>query len=175
MERIEKILIDERTIAKRVKELADRINEDYKDSKSELVFVGILKGAVYFFADLTRAVKIPAKLELMAASSYEGSETSGEVRLLHDITEPVGGKDIIIVEDIVDTGVTLKYLAGLFKSRGAKSVRLCALLDKPSRRKVDIKADYTGFEIGDDFVVGYGLDYNQRWRNLPYIAVIDIT
>jgi len=170
---IDYILIDEKTLQKRVKELAQKITADYPDEESELVVIGILKGSVYFFADLTRQIERPLKVEFIAVSSYGNSScSSGEVRLVKDTDETIRGKDVIIVEDIIDTGATLKYLAALLKARSPRSVKVCALLDKPARRQVAVSADYTGFEVPDKFIVGYGLDYAQKYRNLPYVAVL---
>lgn len=168
---LKKILINEEDIKKRVCELAEDIMRDFKDE--ELFFIGVLKGSVVFVADLMRCVKNDVTMDFMAVSSYGlSSQTSGVVRILKDLDFDIEGKNVIIVEDIIDTGTTLKYLYEYLKKRNPKELRICCLLDKPERRKVDIRADYIGFTIPDEFVVGYGLDYAERFRNLPYIAVV---
>ncbi|MGI5821747.1 MAG: hypoxanthine phosphoribosyltransferase [Syntrophomonadaceae bacterium] len=166
-----KILLSEAEIRSRVEELARAINTDY--SGEELLVVGILKGAFIFMADLVRELTIPIAVDFMDMSSYGAStRSSGEVRILKDLETPVEGKNIIVVEDIVDTGLTLSYIAELLRTRNPKSLRICALLDKPSRRKVDITPDYRGFTIPDYFVVGYGLDYNEEHRNYRDICIL---
>ncbi|MBZ4664429.1 MAG: hpt [Caloramator sp.] len=168
---LKKILINEEEIKKRVCELAEDIMRDFKDE--ELFFIGVLKGSVVFVADLMRCIKNDVTMDFMAVSSYGlSSQTSGVVRILKDLDFDIEGKNVIIVEDIIDTGTTLKYLYEYLKKRNPKELKICCLLDKPERRKVDIKADYIGFTIPDEFVVGYGLDYAERFRNLPYIAVV---
>ncbi|HIS99142.1 MAG TPA: hypoxanthine phosphoribosyltransferase [Candidatus Faecaligallichristensenella faecipullorum] len=165
------VLLEEEAIQKRVKELGRQITRDYEGK--ELVLIGILKGAVVFFSDLIRHVELPMSMDFMAISSYgNATKSAGVVRILKDLDKDIVGKHIIIVEDIVDSGLTLSFLKDNLVSRGAASLRICALLDKPERRKVDIKADYQGFTIPDAFVVGYGLDYAERYRNLPYIGVL---
>ena len=165
------VLLEEEAIQKRVKELGRQITRDYEGK--ELVLIGILKGAVVFFADLIRHVELPMSMDFMAISSYgNATKSAGVVRILKDLDKDIVGKHIIIVEDIVDSGLTLSFLKDNLVSRGAASLRICALLDKPERRKVDIKADYQGFTIPDAFVVGCGLDYAERYRNLPYIGVL---
>lgn len=165
------VLLEEEAIQKRVKELGRQITRDYEGK--ELVLIGILKGAVVFFSDLIRHVELPMSMDFMAISSYgNATKSAGVVRILKDLDKDIVGKHIIIVEDIVDSGLTLSFLKENLVSRGAASLRICALLDKPERRKVDIKADYQGFTIPDAFVVGYGLDYAERYRNLPYIGVL---
>jgi hypoxanthine phosphoribosyltransferase len=169
---IEKILISEEQINYRLKELGEMINRDYKD-KDNILLVGVLKGAVIFMADIIRKINLPVQVDFMAVSSYGAStESSGVVRILKDLEEDVEGKHLLIIEDIIDSGLTLSYLYNILKSRKPASIKICALLDKPTRRKVDIKVDYLGFEIPDYFVVGYGLDYGERYRNLPYICVL---
>lgn len=167
------MLLSEERIRQRVKELGEQISKDY--AGEFLLFVGILKGSAVFLADLIRAVDLPVDYDFVAISSY-GSDTqsSGVVRLLKDLEYGVGGRHVIIVEDIVDTGWTLRmsYIVENIKSRGAASVKVCTLLDKPSRRKVEVDIHYRGFEIEDLFVIGYGLDYDGRYRNLPYIGVL---
>lgn len=165
------VLLEEEAIQKRVEELGRQITRDYEGK--ELVLVGILKGAVVFFSDLIRHVELPMSMDFMAISSYgNATKSAGVVRILKDLDKDIVGKHIIIVEDIVDSGLTLSFLKDNLVFRGAASLRICALLDKPERRKVDIKADYQGFTIPDAFVVGYGLDYAERYRNLPYIGVL---
>ena len=168
---IKKILLDDETIQKRVKELADQISEDYKDEK--VMFIGILKGSIAFMADLMKAMSIDIQIDFMAVSSYGAStKSTGVVRILKDLDADIKDKNILIIEDIIDTGTTLKYLMGYLQSRGPKSIKICSLLDKPDRRKADIKADYIGFTIPDEFVVGYGLDYAEWYRSLPYIGIL---
>jgi hypoxanthine phosphoribosyltransferase len=167
-----KVLIDEQKIKGRVEELGTQIAADYSDK--DLVVIGILKGAVLFMADLIKKIDIPLSIDFMAVSSYgKSTRSSGVVRILKDLDEEIEGKDVLIVEDIVDTGLTLKFLAENILSRNPKSLKVCCLLDKPSRRKVSVSVDYVGFEIPDEFVVGYGLDYAQKHRNIPYIGVIE--
>lgn len=168
---IAKVLITQEQIQDKVKELAAAISKDYKDK--DLVVIGVLKGAVIFLGDLVKNIRVPLTLDFIAVSSYgDTTETSGVVRILKDLDENVEGKDVLIVEDIIDTGLTLSYLIGNLKSRKTSSVKVCALLDKPYRRKTDVKVDYKGFEIEDEFVVGYGLDFAQRFRNLPEVCVL---
>ena len=155
-----------------LKELGEKITNDYKDSDNFIV-IGVLKGAVVFMSDLIRSIELPLKIDFMAVSSYGTStESSGVVRILKDLDESVEGKDVLIVEDIVDSGLTLSYMHKILKSRKPASLKICTLLDKPNRRKVDLKIDYLGFEIPDDFVVGYGLDYAGKYRNLRDICVL---
>ncbi|AYO31882.1 MAG: hypoxanthine phosphoribosyltransferase [Thermoanaerobacteraceae bacterium] len=169
---IEKILISEEQIRNRLKELGKRITEDYRD-KDNFLLVGVLKGAIIFMSDLIRHIDLPLQVDFMAISSYGAStESSGVVRILKDLEENVEGKNLLIVEDIIDSGLTLSYMYNILKSRKPASIKICTLLDKPSRRKADIKVDYLGFEIPDYFVVGYGLDYGEKYRNLPYICVL---
>lgn len=163
------ILLDEKTIQKRVGELGLQITADYQERTPHLI--GILKGATMFHADLVRAVNLGVSFDFMAVASYgSGVKTSGEVRILKDLDESVEGKDVLLVEDILDTGLTLNYLLENLQSRNPRSLRVVTLLSKPSRRRIDVHADYIGFEIPDKFVVGYGLDFDQRYRNLPYIC-----
>lgn len=170
-----KILFSEDEIAARVAMLGKQINEDYKDRNRPLLIVGILRGSVIFCADLFRQLdRFDAVIDFISLSSYGASHTtSGEVRLLKDLDDTLEGKDVIIVEDIVDTGLTLTFLRRILLSRKPASLKICCLLDKPSRRKVEISADYVGFSIPNDFVVGYGLDYDQKYRSLKYIAVLN--
>ena len=168
---MERVLISKEEIDKRVAELGKEISDDYR-YKSTPLLICILKGAVMFFADLVRAIDIDVNIEFMAISSYgAGTTTSGEVRLLKDLDTSVDGRNIIIVEDIVDSGVSLDYIMRMLKNRGAESVRICTLLSKPARRRVHIPIDYLGFEIPDEFIIGYGLDLNEQYRNLENIGV----
>lgn len=168
---LEKILFTKEQIHERVAELGKEITADY-DGK-EIVAVGILKGAIVFFADLVREIKLPVKFDFMAASSYGVStKTSGTVRILKDIDTDIENKHVIIVEDIIDSGLTLKYLKENFEHRKAASVKLCAMLNKPEGRRTDIKGDYIGFDVPDEFIVGYGLDYASTYRNIPYIGIL---
>ncbi len=168
---IKEILVSEEQIKKRVKELGEQITKDYQGK--EPVVVGILKGAVVFLSDLIREIKIPIHIDFMAVSSYgKSSISTGEVRIIKDLDFSVEEKDIIIVEDIIDTGLTLGYLKELLVKRGADSVKICTLLDKPERRKININVDYIGFTIPDEFIIGYGLDYNEKYRNYPFVAAL---
>ena len=166
------VLISEEEIQTRVAELAAEISADYANAK-DLVLVGVLKGAFILLADLSRNLTIPRTIEFIAVSSYEnGSESTGAVRLVMDVRGNIEGKHVLIVEDIVDTGHTLKYLIGIIKSHRPASVKTCALVRKAERAEVEVDVDYLGFDIGDDWVVGYGLDYAEQNRTLPYIGVI---
>lgn len=170
-EDLEKILFDQNAIARRVAELGGALSRDYA-GKTPLM-ICILKGAAVFFSDLVRAMSVPVEMEFMSVSSYgAGSRSSGNVRLLKDTEALVAGRDVVIVEDIVDSGNSLCRLIGLFKERGAASVKVCAFLDKKARRVAPVEADYVGYEVEDAFVVGYGLDYAEKYRNLPYIGVL---
>ncbi|WP_031515466.1 hypoxanthine phosphoribosyltransferase [Desulfofalx alkaliphila] len=168
---VQKILLTEEEIKDRVQQLGRQISEDYRGES--ILVVGILKGAMIFLADLVRHLEIPTFFDFMAVSSY-GSSTmsSGAVRILKDLDKSIEGKNVIIVEDIVDTGLTLSYLVDNLRAREPATIKVCTLLDKPDRRTVDVTIDYNGFTIPDEFVVGYGLDFNERYRNLPYIAVL---
>jgi hypoxanthine phosphoribosyltransferase len=167
------VLISEEEVNKRIREMAEEINKDYKGCKC-LKLIGILKGSVFFMTELAKHVTVPVKLDFMSVSSYQdGTESTGTVKIVKDLDEPIKGDDILVVEDIIDSGNTLSYLLKMFEERKPNSIKLCTLLDKPERRKVDVNVDYEGFKIPDKFVVGYGLDYAQRYRNLPYIGVID--
>ncbi|MBQ2942242.1 MAG: hypoxanthine phosphoribosyltransferase [Clostridia bacterium] len=168
---IERILISEEELDAKTSELASEISEDFKGE--ELIVIGILKGGVVFAADIIKKISIPMEIEFMAVSSYgKESETSGVVTLKKDIDTSIAGKNVIVVEDIVDSGYTMKYLTKLLLDRHAKSVKICTLLSKPSRRKVEIDLDYVGFEVPDEFVVGYGLDFDEKYRNLPFVGVL---
>ncbi len=165
-------LLSEEEVDKRIEELGAQISRDYAGETVHLVCV--LKGAVFFMCELAKRLTIPVTMDFMSASSYGSStKSSGVVKIVKDLDEPLKDKHVIVVEDIVDSGRTLSYLLKMFGDRGPASIRLCTLLDKPERRVTDVKVDYTGFEIPDEFVVGYGLDYDQRYRNLPYIGVVE--
>jgi hypoxanthine phosphoribosyltransferase len=168
---LKEILFSEAQLQRKASEMGKIITADYQGR--DLVLIGILKGAVPFVADLMRAIDLPLSYDLMAVSSYGAStKSTGTVRILKDIELPIEGKDVLIVEDIIDTGLTLQYLRDNLQSRQPRSLKICTLLDKPSRRKVMIKADYNGFKIPDAFVVGYGLDYAEKYRNLPYLGIL---
>jgi hypoxanthine phosphoribosyltransferase len=170
-EDIQEILISEEELQQKIAELGAKISSDYFGKK--LLVIGVLKGAVMFMADLVKKIEIPLSMDFMAVSSYGAStESSGVVRILKDLDESVEGYHVLIVEDIIDSGLTLKYLMENLKSRNPASIRICALLNKPEGRKVDIVIDYEGFKIPNAFVVGYGLDYAEKYRNLPYICVL---
>lgn len=167
----EKILLTEKEIKAKVVELGQAISRDYENKN--LLMVGILKGAMIFMADLVRAVTIPVEFDFMAVSSYgSSSQSSGVVRILKDLEQSIEGRHVLLVEDIVDTGLTLKYLLENLQTREPASLKACTLLDKPERRKVNVTVDYNGFIIPDEFVVGYGLDYNEKYRNLKDILVL---
>ena len=166
-----KILVTREEISAAVKKLGQQITKDYEGR--ELMVVGILKGAIVFYSDLIREIDLPLRTDFMAVSSYgSATKSSGVVQLRKDLDRPIEGMDVLIVEDIVDSGMTLSYLKRVFANRGAASVRIATLLDKPARRRVDLKADYFCFEIPDEFVVGYGLDFDEKYRNLPDIGVL---
>ncbi|OEH92646.1 hypoxanthine phosphoribosyltransferase [Bacillus solimangrovi] len=168
---IQKVLISEEEIQKQVKETAKILSEDYKERFP--LAIGVLKGAMPFMGDLLKRMDIHLEMDFMDVSSYGNSTvSSGEVKILKDLDTSVEGRDILIIEDIIDSGLTLSYLVELFRYRKANSIKIVTLLDKPSGRKVDIKADYVCFEVPDEFVVGYGLDYAERYRNLPYVGVL---
>ncbi|MCB0108249.1 MAG: hypoxanthine phosphoribosyltransferase [Caldilineaceae bacterium] len=170
-ENIESVLIDEATIQRRVKELGEVINQVY--AGKELLLVSVLKGSLMFMADLMRAINLPHDVDFMAISSYgAGVNSSGVVRILKDLNFPIEGRNIVVVEDIIDSGRTLSYLVRILHERNPASIRVMTLLDKPDRREVDIDVDWVGFEIPNHFVVGYGLDYNEKYRNLPYIGIL---
>lgn len=171
MKRLGRVLISEEEIQNKVRELAGKIDADYG---GPIVLVGILKGAYTFMADLGRALKSPVQIDFMGISSYGVSTiSSGEVKITRDLGMPLEGKDVIVVEDIVDSGISLKYLLEILGKRKPRSLKICALLDKPSRRKVAIPIHYKGFEIPDEFIVGYGMDFAEDYRNLPFIAVLE--
>ena len=172
-ERIVTMLPDSE-IGARVKALGAQISKDYKERN--LVLVVVLKGSFLFAADLCRAIDLPLRIDFLGVRSYgEGTETSGVVQITQDLSKPIAGEDVLIVEDIVDTGLTIAHLMDLFRTRQPRSVKVCALLHKPARARVEVKIDYLGFTIEDKFVVGYGLDFAERHRNLPYIGVVERT
>ncbi len=167
-----RVMLTEEEVDAKIQEIGERITRDYAGKQVHLVCV--LKGGSFFMCELAKRIQLPVSLDFMSVSSY-GSDTksSGVVKIVKDLDEPLAGKDVIVIEDIVDSGRTLSYLLKILQSRGPKSLALCTLLDKPDRRVIDVNVDYTGFEIPDEFVVGYGLDYDQRYRNLPYIGVVE--
>lgn len=168
---IKKVLITEEEITKRVEELGAEITKDYEDK--DLMLVGILKGAAIFMSELCQSIKLPILMDFMAVSSYgQSSISTGEVRIIKDLDFSVEGKDVLIVEDIIDTGLTLSYLTDSLRKRGAKSVKIVTLLDKPDRRNAKVHIDYLGFEVPDEFIVGYGLDYAEQYRNFPFIGAL---
>ena len=168
---IDHILVSEQQLKDKVAQLGAAISRDY--AGHDLLLVSILKGAVVFMADLLRAVTTPCAIDFMVVSSYgSGTSTSGLVKIIKDLDQDLSGKDVLIVEDILDTGVTLSHLVPMLKMRNPSSVRICAILSKPSRRQADIEPDYKGFDVPDEFVVGYGLDYDEKYRNLPYVGVL---
>ncbi|ERL04634.1 hypoxanthine phosphoribosyltransferase [Mitsuokella sp. oral taxon 131 str. W9106] len=172
-EDIARICFTEAALKAKVAELGKRISEDYKDAEETVYCVGILKGAVVFYTDLVRSITIPIHFDFMIASSYgNATSTSGSVKILKDLDFDIEGKHLIVIEDIIDSGTTMHYLMRIFRARKPKSVRLCALLSKPSRRTAEVAIDYCGFEVPDEFLVGYGLDYAGEYRNLPYIGVL---
>ncbi len=167
-----KVLISEEEVSTKIKALAEQINKDYEGKEVHLICV--LKGGVFFTCDLAKSITLPVTFDFMSISSYgDGTESSGRVKIIKDLDDSIEGKDVLIVEDIIDSGRTLHHLIELLKTRKPKSLKLCTLLDKPSRRVTEVKVDYCGFEIPDEFVVGYGLDFAQRYRNLPYIGVVE--
>jgi len=166
---VEKILYTEDEIRARVQELGEKISKDY----GEVLAIGILKGASIFYADLVRAIKIPVYFDFMRVSSYgESSVSSGKVNIVKDLETDIAGKDVLIVEDIIDTGITMSFLLKVLKERSPKSVKIAALLDKPERRVANVNIDYLGFNVPDEFLVGYGFDYSEKYRNLPYIGIL---
>ena len=169
-----KVMIPEERLLARVRELAEQITEDY--AGCELKLICILKGSVFFTTELAKRINLPIKLDFMSVSSYgDDTESSGRVRIVKDIDESIRGHHVLVVEDIVDSGITLSFLLELLQNRQPASLALCTLLDKPSRRVTDVQVQYTGFEIPDEFVVGFGLDYAQKYRALPYIGILSIT
>jgi len=169
---VSKILVEEETLRSRIAELGAAVSDDY--AGRDLLLVGVLKGAVFFMADLMRNLTIPCEVDFMAISSYGAStDSSGVVRILKDLDVNIEGRDVLVVEDIIDSGLTLSYLIRNLESRNPATLEVCALLTKPARREIDVKVRYTGFEIPNEFVIGYGLDYAEHYRNLPYVAVLD--
>lgn len=168
---IQTILISEEQLHRMVTELGERIRQDY--AGKNLVLVSILKGSVIFMADLMRAIDLPCRIDFMSVSSYgAGVKTSGVVKIIKDLDHSIEGCDVLVVEDILDSGMTLSYILELLSKRNPASIRLCTLFDKPERRKVDIAADYVGMSVPDEFIVGYGLDYAEHYRNLPYVGIL---
>ncbi|MEK6250731.1 MAG: hypoxanthine phosphoribosyltransferase [Actinomycetota bacterium] len=171
-DRIGEVLVSSEDLARRVQELGVEISRDYEGR--DLVMVGVLKGAVVFIADLMRQLTVPCELDFMAVTSYGSStDSSGVVRILKDLDAPIEGRDVLIVEDIIDSGLTLQYLMRNLKVRSPRSLEVCALLTKPERRRVDLPTRYVGFEIPNRFAIGYGLDHSQKYRNLDYVAVLE--
>lgn len=170
MENVE-VLINESKLENRVKELAKQIEKDYKDK--DILFLGVLKGSAVFMVELAKKIKNNVEFEFVEISSYEGTNSTNNIKLTKDITRNIEGRDIIIVEDIIDTGKTLDYLINYLKTKNINSLKIATLLSKPSRRVIELNVDYIGFKIDDVFVVGYGLDYEQKYRNLPYIGYIE--
>ena len=167
-----KVLITEEEVDARIRELGEKISKEYEGKQIHLICV--LKGGVFFMCELAKRITVPVSMDFMCVGSYgDGTKSSGVVRLAKDLDESIENKEVLIVEDIIDSGRTLSYLVENLKSRGAKSVRLCTLMSKPSRRVVEVPVDYIGYEIPDEFVVGYGLDYAQKYRNLPYVGVVE--
>ena len=172
MREVIKELISEEQVNQRIKELGEKITKDYEGRTVHLVC--ILKGACFFMCELAKRIEVPVSMDFMTVSSYgSGTKSSGVVRIKKDLDDPINDLDVLIVEDIVDSGRTLYYLSEVFRDRGCASVRTCTLLDKPERRVVDLDVDYTGFVIPDQFVVGYGMDYDQRYRDLPFIGIVN--
>lgn len=167
------VLISEEDVEERVRLLADKISADYKGE--EVLLICILKGSVFFTCELAKRITCPVKLDFMSVSSYgDATVSSGRVKIIKDLDDSIEGKNVIVVEDIIDSGRTLAHLLALLKVRNPKSIKLCTLLDKPDRREVDVNVDYVGFKIPDAFVIGYGLDYKQMYRNLPYVGVLEL-
>lgn len=169
---ISKILIEEKQINEKVKELAKSISDDYRHKENVPCLIGLLKGSFIFIADLSRYIDIPIEIDFMIVSSYGNNKIGSEIKILKDIDVQLTGRDVIIVEDIIDTGYTLDKICEVLQTRNIASLKICTLLNKPSRRKVNINIDYNGFDIEDEFVVGYGIDYAQKYRNIPYIGVV---
>lgn len=166
------MMIPEAEVAKRIEEIGKKISEDYAGKQVHMICV--LKGGVFFMCELAKRISVPVSMDFMSVSSYgDGTSSSGVVKIAKDLDETLEGKDVLVVEDIIDSGRTLYYLLEILKKRHPNSMRLCTLLDKPDRRVRDVSVDYVGFEIPDEFVVGYGLDYAQKYRNLPYIGVVE--
>ena len=174
MKETSRVLIPEDKVDERIAQLGEQISRDYAGKQVHLI--GILKGSIFFICELAKRITVPVTMDFMSVSSYgAGTKSSGVVKLIKDLDEPIEGKDVLVVEDIIDSGHTLSYLLKNLSSRNPASIRLCTLLDKPERREVDVEVDYQGFSIPDEFVIGYGLDYDLRYRNLPYIGVLSLT
>ena len=167
---IEKVLVSEEELDKKTTELAEIISKEYEGK--DLFIIGILKGGVVFTSDLIKKITIPMQVDFMAVSSYKGAKSSGVVKIIKDLDDPIDGKDLLIVEDILDSGRTLSYLKEILSARNPNSIKICTLFDKPDRREAEIHADYIGAPVPNEFIVGYGLDYNEYYRNLPYIGVL---
>ena len=166
-----RVLLTEEEVDKRIQEIGEQISKDYEGKQVHLVCV--LKGGSFFMCELAKRITVPVSLDFMSVSSYGGdTKSSGVVKIVKDLDDSIRDKEVLVVEDIIDSGRTLSYLMAMLQDRGPKSLHLCTLLDKPDRRVVDVDVDYTGFRIPDEFVVGYGLDYDQKYRNLPYIGVV---
>ncbi len=167
-----KPIVTQEEMRARIRELGRQITADY--AQKDLILIGILKGAYAFYADLARAIRLPLRVDFLIVSSYTGkAKASGKVKVLTELTEDIAGRDVLLVEDIVDSGCTVQHIRKALGARKPKSIKVCALLNKPSRRQVEVVVDYVGFNIPNKFVVGYGLDYQQKYRNLPYLAVLD--
>ena len=167
-----KVLVSEEEVEKRIRDLGEKISKDYEGKQVHLICV--LKGGVFFMCELAKRITVPVSMDFMSVSSYgDGTTSSGVVKIAKDLDESLEGKDVLVVEDIIDSGRTLSYLLEILKKRNPNSMKLCTLLDKPERRVMDVNVDYVGFNIPDEFVVGYGLDYDQKYRNLPYIGVVE--
>jgi hypoxanthine phosphoribosyltransferase len=164
------VLIDQAKLAARIRELGEQLTLDYRGK--DLTVISILKGSVFFATDLVRQIALPLTMEFLGVSSYEAMETTGEVRITSDVTKPMAGKDLLIVEDIIDTGLTMKFIIDNLQARHPSSVRVCTLLEKPARARTKVPIDYCGFVIEDVFVVGFGLDYNEKYRNLPFVGAM---
>lgn len=167
-----KVLISEEDVNARIRELGEQISKDY--AGEEVHLISILKGGAFVTVELAKRITVPTSLDFMYVSSYSGTTSTGIVKIVKDLDHPIEGKNVIVVEDIIDTGRTLAYLMELLKDRKPKSVKLCTLLDKPERRVTEISADYTGFVVPDEFIVGYGLDYDQKYRNLPFVGILEL-
>lgn len=167
------VLISQEKVEERIKELAAQISKEYEGE--EVLLICILKGSIFFTTELAKHISIPVKFDFMSVSSYgDATVSSGRVKIIKDLDDSIEGKNVIVIEDIIDSGRTLHHLLALLSVRGPKSLKLCTLLDKPDRREIDVDVDYTGFKIPDAFVVGYGLDYKQRYRNLPFVGVLNL-
>ncbi len=167
------VMISEEDVDKRIKEIGEQISKDYEGKEVHLICV--LRGGVFFLCELAKRISVPVTMDFMSVSSYgNDTKSSGVVKIVKDLDDSIRGKDVIVIEDVVDSGRTLSYLLEMLKDRNPASLKLCTLLDKPERRVCEVKVDYTGFEIPDEFVVGYGLDYAQKYRNLPYIGIVHL-